>query len=61
MSWNIYWSSVDAFFAMGGYGLYVWGSYIVTAAGLAVEIALLVARRRRTLRMLSQLHGLDSQ
>lgn len=51
------WGSLDAFIAMGGYGLYVWGSYIVTAAGLAIEIALLVARRRRTLRMLARLHG----
>lgn len=59
MTWNTYWSSIDAFFAMGGYGLYVWGSYIVTAAGLTIEIALLVNRRRRTLRMLAHLHGQD--
>jgi heme exporter protein D len=25
------------FFAMGGYGFYVWGSYAVTAALIAVE------------------------
>ena len=55
------WGSVDAFVAMGGYGLYVWGSYLVTAAGLALEIALLVARRRRTLRMLARLHGAEGQ
>ena len=55
------WGSVDAFVAMGGYGLYVWGSYLVTAAGLAIEIALLIARRRRTLRMLARLHGAQSQ
>jgi len=61
MSWGTYWSSADAFFAMGGYGLYVWGSYIVTAAGLTTEIVLLVARRRRTLRMLAQLQGQDNQ
>ena len=51
------WGSVDAFVAMGGYGFYVWGSYLVTAAGLAIEIALLIARRRRTLQMLARLHG----
>jgi heme exporter protein D len=51
------WDSVDAFVTMGGYGLYVWGSYLVTAAGLGIEIALLVARRRRTLRMLANLQG----
>jgi len=55
------WSSFDAFVSMGGYGLYVWGSYLVTAAGLAIEIALLAARRRRTLRMLARLHGAESQ
>ncbi|MGQ0578831.1 MAG: heme exporter protein CcmD [Betaproteobacteria bacterium] len=34
---------------MGGYALYVWGSYLVAAVVIAVEIAVLV-RRRRTLR-----------
>ena len=43
------WGSVSEFFAMGGYGLYVWGSYLVTAAVIAAEIAVLV-RRGRTLR-----------
>lgn len=61
MNWSSYWSSFDAFIAMGGYGLYVWGSYLVTAAGLAIEIALLVARRRRTLSMLAHLHGSDGK
>ena len=60
MNWSTYWSSFDAFVAMGGYGLYVWGSYLVAAAGLAIEIALLIARRRRTLRMLTHLHGSES-
>ena len=34
------------FFAMGGYGLYVWGSFGVTAALMALEIVLLRQRRR---------------
>ncbi len=55
------WGSFDAFVAMGGYGLYVWGSYLVTAAALAIEVALLIARRQRTLRMLAHLHGMDGQ
>ena len=58
---NLYWNSLDAFFAMGGYGFYVWGSYAVTAAGLAIEVALLGARRRRTLRMLANLHRMENQ
>jgi heme exporter protein D len=37
------------FFAMGGYALYVWGSFGVTALLLAGEIVLLRARRRRVL------------
>ncbi|MBX3629362.1 MAG: heme exporter protein CcmD [Nitrosomonas sp.] len=42
------WSSWSEFFAMGGYGIYVWGSYIVTFACVISEV-LLIARRRRTL------------
>jgi heme exporter protein D len=38
------WHSAQEFFAMGGYGLYVWGSYAVTAALMAAE-PLLAARR----------------
>ena len=30
--------SFSDFLAMGGYGLYVWGSMGVTAAGLAIEV-----------------------
>ena len=43
------WGSVDAFLAMGGYGFYVWGSYVVTTVLLAVELVML-RRRHRTLR-----------
>ena len=41
------WGSVSGFLAMGGYGLYVWGSYVVAAVALAVEV-ILVMRRART-------------
>ena len=34
------------FFAMGGYAFYVWGSYGVTFALLALEIILLMKRKR---------------
>jgi heme exporter protein D len=40
------WGSLGTFLEMGGYGLYVWGSYGVTFALLVVEIILLVLRRR---------------
>ena len=41
------WGSVSEFFAMGGYAGYVWWSYGVAAACIALEIASLVARMRR--------------
>jgi heme exporter protein D len=40
------WNSANDFFAMGGYGLYVWGSYGVTAAWMLLE-PVLAARRHR--------------
>jgi heme exporter protein D len=44
------WHSLSDFLAMGGYGLYVWGSFGVTAAVLAVETWSLAQRRRRAIR-----------
>jgi heme exporter protein D len=38
------WNSVGDFFAMGGYGLYVWGAYGVVFAWLLAE-PMFVARR----------------
>ena len=40
------WAGLGEFLAMGGYGLYVWGSYAMTAAAIIVEIAVLVARHK---------------
>lgn len=36
------------FFAMGGYGFYVWGSYGVTFLLLLMEVILLRKRARET-------------
>jgi heme exporter protein D len=36
------------FLAMGGYGLYVWGAYVVSFALLAVEVVFLLKRKRET-------------
>ena len=47
------WGSAGEFFAMGGYGLYVWGSFGVTAAALLIEGVLVrqrFAAARRSLR-----------
>jgi heme exporter protein D len=46
------WASPSEFFAMGGYALYVWGSYAVTAACIAWELAALVHRTRAIRRAL---------
>jgi heme exporter protein D len=40
------WGSLDNFLAMGGYGLYVWGSYGVTLVLIVAELILLGRRRR---------------
>lgn len=37
------------FFEMGGYALYVWGSYGITALLLAVEVMMVRGRRKRAL------------
>ena len=44
--WNLNWSSASEFLAMGGYGLYVWGSFGVTALVMLLEVWSLSARRR---------------
>jgi heme exporter protein D len=48
------WSSATEFFAMGGYAVYVWGSYGVAACLLAAELWLLARRRRTLLRRLGR-------
>lgn len=58
------WHSASEFFAMGGYALYVWGSFGVTALALIIEPLLLRKRRsealRRLKRELSVAHGMKS-
>jgi heme exporter protein D len=44
------WGSLSEFFAMGGYAFYVWGSYAVTAGLIAVEVIMLIVRRRNALK-----------
>jgi heme exporter protein D len=47
------WNSASDFFAMGGYGTYVWGSYLVTAACMAIEPVAVALRHRRARRELA--------
>jgi len=42
----IHWKSFADFIAMGGYGVYVWGSFGVTALIMIIE-PIMVARNRR--------------
>jgi heme exporter protein D len=37
---------MSEFLAMGGYAFYVWGSYGVTFALMALEVVLLMKRKR---------------
>ena len=46
------WGSTSEFFAMGGYGLYVWGSFGVTALTLLIETLLVRKRFSDTRRVL---------
>ena len=46
------WGSPAEFFAMGGYALYVWGSFGVTALALLIEPLLVRHRRSAILRSL---------
>jgi heme exporter protein CcmD len=40
------WASWSDFFSMGGFGLYVWGSYGITLVLLAGEVLMLWKRKR---------------
>jgi heme exporter protein D len=54
------WNSADEFFHMGGYGLYVWGSFLVIAAFMVIEVLLLRLRRRHALDQLARARELES-
>jgi heme exporter protein D len=43
------WSSLPELLEMGGFGLYVWGAYVMVAAAAVWEAATLTQRRRRVL------------
>ncbi len=49
------WESWRAFWDMGGAAMFVWGSYLVTAVLVAMELILVLRRRRDTVRRLLRL------
>jgi heme exporter protein D len=53
------WNSASEFFYMGGYGLYVWGSYAVTAAWMLFEPWQVRRRHQQALRQARELQPQD--
>jgi heme exporter protein D len=47
------WNSLTEFWAMGGYGLYVWGSFGVTALCVALEMIWVKNARAQALAQIS--------
>ena len=48
------WNSFSDFLAMGGYGLYVWGSYALAFAFMMIEPWLVARRHRQALDALGE-------
>ena len=48
------WNSPAEFFAMGGYGFYVWGSFGVTALALLIEPLLIGKRQSEAVKSLQR-------
>jgi len=44
-------TSLTDFLAMGGYGFYVWGAYLVTAAAVVLEVVTVRSRLRNARRV----------
>lgn len=57
----IYWKSFSDFLHMGGYGLYVWGSFGVTALVMIVEPILVIRNRKNTVSRLKRQLRADSR
>jgi heme exporter protein D len=53
----MHWNSFADFVHMGGYGLYVWGSYGAALVVMLIEPVLAVQRRRRALSNVDVLDG----
>ena len=50
----IYWNSFADFLHMGGYGLYVWGSFGLTALIMAVEPVVVARQQKSTIARLKR-------
>ena len=57
----MYWSSWDAFWAMGGHAFFVWMSFGALFLALAVELVLLRVRRNRALGAIEEERELEAE
>ena len=48
------WQSIGEFIAMGGYGFYIWSTFALAAALIALEIVLVFRRHRAAIRSLQE-------
>jgi heme exporter protein D len=55
------WTGWNEFWAMGGYGLYVWGSYVAVLVGIVFEIVLLRRGQAETLKRLKRMQTWEKQ
>jgi heme exporter protein D len=55
------WASWSEFWDMAGYGLYVWGSYGVTALCILIEVILLKRAGTDTVRRLKRMQQWEEQ
>jgi heme exporter protein D len=53
------WNSWNDFVVMGGYGVYVWGSYAVALGLMVIEPWLAARRHRQALRALDETNSQD--
>lgn len=55
------WSSASDFFAMGGHGFYVWGSYGVTALFMFMEVVLLLRKKRSLTQRIARIARMNKE
>ncbi len=55
------WKSFGDFWSMGGYALYVWGSFGLTFALLALEVVLAAQRQRAVVAQVSEVQWAQVQ
>ena len=54
-------NAIAEFFHMGGYALYVWGSFVVTALCMVAEPLLLRSQRRDLMRRLARIARMNPE